>query len=83
MSPRTDTVKWKYRLGSTLRAMVESSSNPFSWSAVSGDTPNPSLHPNCYSGLGPLAHSDELVRRAPSQAVYPMTKGTHPVTLIL
>jgi hypothetical protein len=25
-------------------------------------TPNPSLHPKCYSGLRPLAHSGELKR---------------------
>jgi hypothetical protein len=34
-------------------------------SSVSGSPavlPNPSLHPKCYSGLRPLAHSGELKR---------------------
>jgi hypothetical protein len=26
------------------------------------ETPNPSLHPKCYSGLRPLPHSGELKR---------------------
>ena len=30
--------------------------------AWGGQLPNPSLHPKCYSGLRPLAHSGELKR---------------------